>query len=420
MSNAGRKPDGNETLSSDDVLKILEERTRAAQEELAGRTDAGADVLHYIAQKGAPASRRAVASNPGAAARTNRLLADDENEEVRSELARKIARLMPGLSQVENDHIRDLTIETLEKLATDQLPRVRALLAEEIKTLDCVPKSVVLTLARDVEALVASPILEYSPLLSDTDLLEIVATAKATEVLTAIARRKFLSPHVSDAVAMSLDIPAIAALLANPDAKIRAETLENLVEHAKKIEAWHEPLAMHADLSARAIKRIATFVGASLIEALCKRNNLDDETRQVLARQLRSRIDSSHEPAKTGQPMADYSADGVALAWKEGRLDDSFVEGAIMAGRRETVISALAHLAGIPEETSRRILLSGSAKALTSLVWRAGLSMRIAFKTQTYLMRLPAGDLLPARGGIHFPLSEEEMSWHLSYFGIKT
>jgi uncharacterized protein (DUF2336 family) len=420
VSNTGRKPDESGALSRDNVLQILEERARAAQEEIAGRRDAGADVLHYIAQKGASATRRAVAANPGAAARTNRLLAEDEDDEVRGELARKIARLMPGLSREENEHIRDLTLETLDKLAHDHLPRVRAMLAEEIKTLDCVPKSIVLVLAHDAESIVAAPILEYSPLLSDTDLLEIIATAQAHEALGAIARRKSLSPDVSDAVATSLDIPAIAALLANPNAKIRAATVEKLVDDARKIDAWHEPLVLRADLSPRAIRRIATFVGAALIEVLCQRRGLDDETRQTLSRQLRGRIDRDQEPARAGEKAPDYSSEGVARAWKEGRLDDAFVEGAAMAGRRETVVSALASLSNVPEDTARRILLSGSAKALTSLIWRSGLSMRVAFKVQTVLMRLPASDLLPARGGVHFPLSEEEMCWHLSYFGIKT
>jgi hypothetical protein len=26
--------------------------------------------------------------------------------------------------------------------------------------------------------------------------------------------------------------------------------------------------------------------------------------------------------------------------------------------------------------------------------------------------------LLPARGGVNFPLSKEEMRWHLSYFDV--
>ncbi len=34
-------------------------------------------------------------------------------------------------------------------------------------------------------------------------------------------------------------------------------------------------------------------------------------------------------------------------------------------------------------------------------------------------MKLPGHELLPARGGVNFPLSKEEMRWHLSYFDIR-
>ncbi len=54
---------------------------------------------------------------------------------------------------------------------------------------------------------------------------------------------------------------------------------------------------------------------------------------------------------------------------------------------------------------------------MTALVWRAGLSMRAAFKIQRFVMKLPADELLPARNGIRFPLADEEMRWHLGYFG---
>ena len=227
------------SMTRDQALALMEERAQVAQDELAGRTDAGADVLHYLAENGAPATRRAVAANPAATAVTNRHLADDADDDVRAELARKIGRLMPNLSRQEGDHVRALTIETLERLARDQVVRVRAILAEEIKSQSGIPKFIVQTLARDVETMVAAPVLEYSPLLSDADLMEIIATAKAEEVLSAIARRKPLDVAVSDAIVSSLDISAIAALLANPDARIREQTLDKLATQAEKIQSWH-------------------------------------------------------------------------------------------------------------------------------------------------------------------------------------
>jgi uncharacterized protein (DUF2336 family) len=406
---------GRAGLNPRAALDILDIRTGkpGGTAELAGRTDAGADVLHYLAVHGAPATRQAVAANPAAPAIANRLLADDECEDVRVELAVKIARLMPGLSERESSHIVALTIETLECLARDAAVRVRAILAEEIKYLDCIPHDVVLRLAQDVESVVAAPILEYSPLLSDTDLIEIIACGQVQQVLATIAKRNPVNEAVSDVLVQSLDIPAVAALLINSNAMIRKETMERIVEQAEEISDWHLPLALRADLSARVIRRIGGFVGASILERLAARNDLSDATRIYLNRELRVRL--ADPPVESGGTSA---AELVAQANKEGRLDGDFVEKAAQAGQRETVILALAQLVNISEQTVKKILTAGSAKPLVALVWHAHLSMRVAFKIQTFIMKLPTREVLPARGGVGFPLSKEEMRWHLNYFNI--
>lgn len=404
-------------LDPRDALDILDIRTQhpGGATDLASRTDAGADVLHYLAAHGAPATRAAVAANRNAPAAANRLLANDDNEDVRAELAVKIARLMPGLSERESSHIFALTIETLECLARDAAARVRAILAEEVKSLDCVPRDIALILARDLNAIVAAPILQYSPLLSDADLVEIIACGQIQEVLTAIASRKPLNESVSDRLVQSLNVPAVAALLVNRDARIRKETMERIVEQAEEINAWHVPLALRADLSARAIRRIGSFVGASILERLAARNDLSDATRIHLNRELRARLAESTDGEQEEQLPP---AEAVAAARKEGRLDGLFVEQAAQAGRREVVVAALAVLANVTDQTVKKILSAGNAKPIIALVWHAHLSMRVAFKIQTFIMKLPSRDIMPARGGIGFPLSKEEMRWHLNYFNI--
>lgn len=407
-------------LNPRDALDILDIRTSRQKEtgqgpgELASRTDAGADVLQYLAVHGAPATRAAVAANPAAPAAANRLLADDENEDVRAELAVKIARLMPGLSERESSHIFALTIETLECLARDAAVRVRAILAEEIKALDCVPRDIALALARDLNAIVAAPILQYSPLLSDADLIEVIACGQVQEVLTAIASRKSVSEDVSEKLVQSLNVPAVAALLVNPDSRIRKDTIDRIIEQAEEINAWHLPLALRADLSARAIRRIGSLVGASILERLAARNDLSDTTRVYLNRELRARLAESTDESPSASPPAEL----IATARREGRLDTLFVEQAAQAGQRETVILALAVLGNVTEQTVKKMLAAPSPKPIIALVWHAHLSMRVAFKIQTFIMKLSGRDILPARGGINFPLSKEEMRWHLNYFDI--
>ena len=400
-------------LDRADVLKILETHDQAARELLAGRPDAPPEVLYLLAAEGTEAARRAVAANPSTPAHANRLLADDKNDDVRVELAQKIGRMLPELTADEVKRVRDLTIETLERLASDHLVRVRQILAEEIKALDCVPKKIIKRLARDVEA-VSAPILEYSPLLSDADLIEIVTSAQAEFALIAVAKRKPLSPGVSEVVATALDVPAVAALLANSSAQIRRQTLDKIVKHAERVRDWQLPLVLRNDLSQRAIRRLASFSSKALIEQLAARHKLDENTRRFLKAQMQKRIESGDVEA---EPSASRSPDLAALH-RKGKIDDAFLENAVEEGLRATVIAALALLAGASTEAATRIFDSGSAKPITSLVWRAGLSMRVAFKIQTLLLRLTAAELLPARDGVRFPMSEDEMRWHLTYFGV--
>jgi uncharacterized protein (DUF2336 family) len=275
-----------------------------------------------------------------------------------------------------------------------------------------VPRSVIKRLARDVES-VAAPILEYSPLLSDADLVEIITTAQARFALLSIAKRRPLSPSVSEVVAQALDVPAVAALLANSGAQIRRQTLDKIADQAVKVTEWHLPLVLRNDLSKRAVRRLAGFVSSALIAKLAARNGLDDKTRQHLTKRMRERLDD-----EAVDPDVVKSPDVKAL-FKAGKLNDGFVESAAELGRRETLVTALSLLAKVPEDAVRRILQSGSAQPVTALVWRAKLSMRVAFKIQSFVMHLAAGELLPARDGVHFPLTEDQMRWHLNYFGVR-
>ena len=410
----GRLP---HVLSRADIFGILNGPDADARAELAARRDVAPEVLYFLASEGEARARKAVAANPSTPAQANRRLAEDADDKVRAELARKIGRILPALSKEASEKAQALTLETLECLARDQLPRVRQILAEEIKALDCVPKHIIKRLARDVEK-VSAPVLEFSPLLSDADLIDIITTAHANHALKAIARRRPLSESVSDAVAVALDVPAVAALLENADARIREQTLEKIADNAEKVVEWHRPLVFRNDLSRRVIRRIAGFVSAALIEALSTRNNLDDETRRHLARAMQTRL-SQTEDSETAAVASTKVIAEVRRRYKNGKLDDEFVEDAAEAGKRDVVILSLALLADVPEETAKRIIGAQSAKPVTALVWLAGLSMRTAFKIQSFVLKLPARELMPARDGIDFPMGENEMRWHLSYFGVR-
>jgi uncharacterized protein (DUF2336 family) len=127
---------------------------------------------YFFATDEDPAVRKAVAKNDGSPLQADLVLAKDVNQQVREELAYKIGHLIPTLTDHESERLAEMTFQVLEILAKDQVPQVRAIIADEIKHLVDVPKRLIKRLTQDAEDAVAGPILEYSPLLSDEQILQ--------------------------------------------------------------------------------------------------------------------------------------------------------------------------------------------------------------------------------------------------------
>ena len=406
-------------MSYEEARDTLATQAMRIREYLAGQEGVEPEILYYLATDQSVSIRRKVAANPSTPQQANKLLCGDTDEDVRCELARKIGRLVPGLDETEATRVRDLAIEVMERLAQDSLPRVRSILAEEIRSSSKVPAYIVKQLANDIELIVSAPILEYSPLLGDDDLIEIVAGAHVEGRLAAIAKRERVSERVSDALIASFDVSAIAALLANPNAQIRESALDRIVENAAEVEAWHQPVVMRADLSLRAVRRIAGFVSSSLLRMLCERGDLDEDTASLLSKRVRERLEEEGI-AHDSKSSDEIAAAEVKAAFSAGRLNDEFVIQAIDENNRRMVTHALAHLGHVPKHIVERILVSQSGKAIMALVWKAKLPVRVAVKIQNVLARLPTSKVVLAREGIHFPMTQDEMLWHLSYFQANT
>ncbi len=399
-----------EPLTYEESRELARHDDPDIRRELAARSDLRPEVLYYLAEDAEPEVRLQVANNSAAPIQADLLLATDNFDEIRCDLARKIARLLPDLPEDQQGRLREMALEILEVLAQDQLPRVRQILAEELKHSESVPRHIVQMLARDIEDIVSVPVLEYSPLLSDQDLLEIIAGGAAKNALKAIANRNTVSGDVSDAIVATLDVPAVASLLTNPSAQIREDTLDTIIDNASDINEWHRPLVFRPDLSIRAVRRIAGFVALSLVDTLVQRHDIDEETVRKLNRNMRKRIES--EEMVDGESPADQAKS----LQEKGELDDEAVINAIGLGQKEFVIQALTLLAGMSVEAVKKLIGTRSPRPVTSLAWKAGLSMRTAIQLQLKIAKVPPPDVLNARNGFDYPLSEPEMKRQLEMF----
>ena len=412
---------------SPEPLAYEEARDRAhsgdneVRESLAMREDVRPEILYYLANDRSPDVRRAIAANASTPTQTGVVLARDGDVSVREALAEKIGRLFPDLSLDQRDAVRAALAETLETLARDQVRRVRTILAEALKDVANAPPHVMHWLARDREIEVAAPVLEYSPLLDDNDLVAVIANAPIPGALTAIARRATVSSRVADAIVDAEDHEAVTALLDNGSAQIREETLDRLIERSRTVAEWQPPLVRRPKLSAGAASKLASFVADSLLSLLRSRGDLDSSTLAAVEKAVSERLTVVADSETPGKPRERDSANGGGAAkartlQAEGKLNEDSLSAALAAGDHACILEGLAILAGVPRETVARTRAARSPKGITALAWKAGLPMRFAIRLQARFAGVAPSEILNARDGVDYPLTPDEMEWMIGFF----
>jgi uncharacterized protein (DUF2336 family) len=399
-------PAPGEAIAYGRSKELARHQDAAVRRQLAARPDVRPEVLYYLAEDTTAEVRRAIAANLATPRQADLLLAHDHDEEVRVDLARKIARLVPELDAEEREAVHEATVAVIEVLARDQAVRVRRTVAEALKDRTGAPPQVIQTLARDIELSVAAPVLQFSPLLSDDDLLAIIASAPVQGALAVIAKRRQVAERVSDAiVTAAIDRPeeqiAITALLENPSAQIREETLDRILDHAPATRQWHAPLVRRPRLSLGAVRRLAQFVARTLLDQLQQRSDLDPAAAREVAEVVRRRLTEEEE-----EDDDESEADGP----------DRPLEGTIAAGDRRGTVRGLAQATGFTELQVEKFIDSHSAKGVVALAWKAKLPMRQAVQLQLRIGGISPRSTLNPRGGTDYPMSEEEMNWQIEFF----
>jgi uncharacterized protein (DUF2336 family) len=415
---------GEEPLDYEDSKRLAASPRPADRRTVARHSAARPELLYYLTGDSDGAVRASVAANESTPVQADLILARDRDERVRIDLAQKIARLTPSLSDEQHERLRDMTYEVLEILVRDQVTRVREVIAAVLKDVANAPPGVIRTLARDSEIVVAGPVLQFSPVLTDEDLLEIIRSAPIAGALTAIARRASVAEPVADAIGASPDEAAITVLLENPSAQIREETLDRLVERAPGVSAWHRPLVSRPWLPAAAARKLARFVAQGLLQLLTDRRDLDPETAREVSAAVLQRIDTETEPADgdprpvarlPGRTTASEALERARTLKSAGKLDEETVLTAL-GSDRTFVRAALATLGNLPMEVVDRVLGAHSPKGVTALAWHCRLSASAAVKVQIQLGQIAPSAALRPSGG-RYPLSEEAMRWQLEFFG---
>jgi uncharacterized protein (DUF2336 family) len=415
----GARPKPEFTKADRDGVRYAQERSVAEGVDVGGRlTLARSDrthkeILFYLAEHDPePAVRRAVAQNRSTPVQAAPKLASDSDQDVRHALAGRLVQLLPDLSRDKQAQLYSFAVQALGTLALDEVIKVRLALTSALKDRADAPPQVVATLARDAERMVSEPILRFCTALHDNVLLDILKKHPGSWVIQAIASRPVVNEQVSEAVIETRDPSAGIVLMNNAGAQISSELVDQIIEMSKTIPAWQKTLVERLDLSPDDMRELAAFVEPSIRDILINRTDLPDDVREDIAQTTKRRIEFA---AGTDAQSAPARA---RAAMRDGNLTSDVLSDAAAMRDYDFIYEALALLNKTDRGTIDRLVALKAPKPLVALCWRAKLGMRFALTLQRDVVHVNPAELMYARGGTDYPMTEEELKWQLDFHGI--
>ena len=283
----------------------------------------------------------------------------------RAEATRSLARawLISDLSADD----RAAAEGALLMLLDDASPLVRQTMAEVFARSADAPAAIVQALSLDQPS-VALPILEYSPLLIDADLVDLVATGNS-ETQCAIARRVKLPAPVCAAIAEVGSAAAALELIENPHALMAPFSWDRIVERHGHLAAIRESMLALDDLPAATRLALIAKLSDTLAQFVVARQWLSTDRAERIVTEARDRSAINLATRSRGDDMAGL----VRHLRATGQLTAGLILRALLSGNLEWFDQALVELSGLPSSRVAAIIYDQGGVSLNALLTRAGL-----------------------------------------------
>ena len=291
-------------------------------------------------------------------------LLSDPSPETRAGTVGKIASNYGG--EGFSDSERRLAEEIFRILARDVEVQVREALSVHLKECPQIPYDVALSLAKDVDS-VAIPVIEFSQVLTDDDLVEIINASDAAKQ-SAVARRETVSESVSDALVDTRNEDVVATLMDNEGAEISDRSFEKAIVHFGASEKVNERMAYRATLPIGIAERLVTMVSDKLKERLATHHELSSGVTTDLILGLRERATLSL--VRPGAESGDVEK-LVRQLHENSRLTPSIILRALCMGDMAFFEAAVARRAGVPVVNARLLIYDEGELGLNSIYKKA-------------------------------------------------
>lgn len=287
-------------------------------------------------------------------------LARTSSPKVRAEVAGKVA------DNFANGRLggreKDIAVEIFRLLARDAEQRVREQLSQSLKECADLPHDVALKLAHDVSR-VAVPILEFSNVLGDTDLIAVVESAHELSKLAAVARREIVTEYVSDALLHKRNARVAVTLLENGGAEINEHSLLHTIEAMAGHESVIEAMMERGGLPVVCVEKIFMTVTDQMKKKLAGQYHVSRHL-------IEGKLEYAREMTTLGVAGLADSVNVEALVRhmrNQRKLTSSVVIRSLCVGDLRFFEHAMAELTDVPVENVRRLMLDAGVNGFKAL-----------------------------------------------------
>lgn len=289
----------------------------------------------------------------------------------RQALATSLVDLLADMEPDLNDREAALIGDILNKLIDDFQTAVRRELANRLARLAFAPHDVIVALAND-EIAVARPLLLQSSVLTDRDLIEIVQRRSRQHQMS-ITLRETLSEAVSDALVDTGDEAVITSLLSNRKAEISDATLAYLVEEARHVDSYQEPLVLREELNGDLARRIYFVVADHLKARILQRFDLDPEVLDGELVRLPDEL-AAKTACLANDNRKDRPRDRLAHALASSReITPDLLVKLLRAGKVDLFEASVGQLTGLDAATLQKVLYDPKGKTLAAICRAMGI-----------------------------------------------
>ncbi len=252
-------------------------------------------------------------------------------------------------------------------LLDDPSPLVRRALADVFATAQEAPLVVVHALAND-QPEIAMSILALSPLLQESDLVDLVATAQPA-AQAAIASRAMLPRSLAAAIAEVGCAPACLALLENSSADIASFSIDRIVDRFGHLAAIREPLMARADLPMATRQALLAKLSRTLATFVAGRQWLGPEHAEDATREACEKATVALAADTPYEELGHL----VQHLRQSGQLTAGMILRALLSGNVVLFEEALAELSDVPIDRVTSYIHDRNISGLNALYRKAGL-----------------------------------------------